>query len=116
MKEEGKATWYVCSYGGEERMSRLQVSEQGMGKAALNTLSSSSLSWVIITLLISELAEGLHVLFLVFFFPPLHTAAVHSTPKAKTVWITLVLSILEFSVVPDYKTRTPNVGHSSPNG
>lgn len=46
MEEEGETTWYVLRYGREERALgpgmgevRLHVSEQGMGEAALSTLS-----------------------------------------------------------------------------
>ena len=53
LKEEGKATWYVCRYGREEKTSgpgkgevKLHVSEQGMEKAALSTLSLPSISFV----------------------------------------------------------------------
>lgn len=46
VKDEGKAPWCVCRYSREEKTSgagkgkvKLQVSEQGLGKAALSTLS-----------------------------------------------------------------------------
>lgn len=48
VKDEGKAAWCVCRYSREEKISRsgkgkvkLQASEQGLGKAALSTLSYS---------------------------------------------------------------------------
>lgn len=53
VEDEGKITWCVCKYSREEktcgagqRKVKLQVSEQGLGKAALSTLSLLSLSFM----------------------------------------------------------------------
>lgn len=84
VKDEGKATWCVCRYSREEKTSgagkgkvKLQVSERGLGKAALSTLSySPSLSWVIIYTF--NLRSGKGTVHVGFLFPSIEQS---STPS-----------------------------------
>lgn len=120
MQDERKPPWYICRYSGENvstwegRDEAADIrTRDGEGCVKYPFFAPHVSRGLLFTLLISEVAKGLHVGF--FFLPPLHRTAFHSTPKAQSIWITLVLSIQEFSVVPDHKIRAPNAGHSSPN-